>query len=102
MQAKSGGTADASRDFASVLPIELTLTDCHGIEKVADLPRRLDDRGSPRACVPTTGHIAQSRPSSDIAIFSPSAGLLRLRRFDGEMGTMGRSGAVPVRIERAE
>lgn len=102
MRAKSGGTADASRDFASLLPIELTLTDYHGIEKVADLSRRLDDSGSPRACAPTTGHIAQSRPSRDIAIVSSSAGFLGLRRFDGAMGTTGQSGAVPVRIERAE
>ncbi|NVK58514.1 MAG: hypothetical protein HWE37_00390, partial [Rhodobacteraceae bacterium] len=67
-----------------------------------DLPRRLDDSGSPRACAPTTGHIAQSRPSRDIAIVSSSVGLLRLGCFDGEMGTTGQSGAVPVRIERAE
>lgn len=59
-------------------------------------------RGAARACVPTTGHIAQSRLWSDIAIVSSSAGLLRLRRFDGPMGTTGQSGAVPVRIERAE
>ncbi|EEX11624.1 conserved hypothetical protein [Citreicella sp. SE45] len=59
-------------------------------------------RGAARACAPTIGHIAQSRPSSDIAIVSSPAGLLRLRRFDGEMGTIGQSGAVPVRIERAE
>lgn len=59
-------------------------------------------RGAARACVSTTGHIAQSRLWSDFAIFSSPAGLLRLRRFDGAMGTIGQNGAVPVRIERAE
>lgn len=96
----------AARDFASLLPLELTLTDYHGIEKVADLPRQLDDSDSPRAYAPKPGDITQYRPWSNIAIFtgpfSSSAGLLRLGQFDGPMGAIGQSGAVPVRIERAE
>lgn len=35
-------TTPVAQDFAALLPLDLTLSDYHGIEKVADLPRKLD------------------------------------------------------------
>ena len=42
----------AANDFARMLPLELSLSDYHGIEKVADLGHKLDDTGMPRAYEP--------------------------------------------------
>ncbi|MFL5270457.1 MAG: cyclophilin-like fold protein [Anaeromyxobacteraceae bacterium] len=33
--------SEAARDFLSLLPLTLTLTEYHSTEKVADLPRKL-------------------------------------------------------------
>jgi len=95
-----------ARDFASALPLELTLRDYHGIEKVADLPRKLDTTGAPRAYKPETGDITLYAPWGNLAIFikpfSSSAGLIRLGAFDGSIAPLQRSGALTARIERAE
>ena len=37
----------AARDFAALLPLELTLSDYNRTEKIADLPRRLSIEGAP-------------------------------------------------------
>ncbi|ACL66732.1 conserved hypothetical protein [Anaeromyxobacter dehalogenans 2CP-1] len=36
---------EGARDFLSLLPLTLTLTDYDGTEKIADLPRKLSTRG---------------------------------------------------------
>ena len=96
----------AARDFASMLPLEVTLTDYHGIEKVADLGRQLDDSGAPRAYTPRAGDITQYRPWSNLALFlqpfQSSPGLIRLGAFDGPIDALRREGPVSVRIERAD
>jgi hypothetical protein len=38
---------DTSRDFASLLPLTLTLEDYAKAEKISDLPRRLSTKGAP-------------------------------------------------------
>lgn len=96
----------AARDFAGMLPLELTLSDYHGTEKVADLGRKLDDTGMPRAYEPKAGDITQYRPWGNLAIFyrpfPSSAGLLRLGAFDGPMDALLRDGDIAVRIELAD
>ena len=59
----------AGRDFASMLPLDITLDDYHGIEKVGDLGRQIDNAGAPRAYEPKAGDITQYRPWSNLAIF---------------------------------
>ncbi|GGB27952.1 cyclophilin-like fold protein [Allosediminivita pacifica] len=96
----------AARDFASMLPLDLTLSDFHGIEKVADLGRKLDDSEAPRAYEPKAGDITQYRPWGNLAIFykpfQSSAGLLRLGAFDGPIDALLQNGEFPVRIEAAD
>lgn len=96
----------AARDFAGMLPLELTLSDYHGTEKVADLGRKLDNSGMPRAYEPKAGDITQYRPWDNLAIFyrpfQSSAGLLRLGEFDGPMDVLLGGGDRTVRIELAD
>jgi hypothetical protein len=84
------GTLDdtpAGRDFASLLPLTLQLTDFHGAEKISDLPRRLsnEDRippGTPGA----PGDMTVYAPWGNLAIFyrdfTYSDDLFRLGRLE--------------------
>jgi hypothetical protein len=78
---KLRGTLDdtaAGRDFASLLPLTLTLTDFHATEKISDLARRLSTKGGltgpPRRPVtsPTT-HRGATSPSSTATSPTPKA-----------------------------
>ncbi|ARE41212.1 hypothetical protein RGUI_3071 [Rhodovulum sp. P5] len=93
-------------DFAALLPLDLTLSDYHGIEKIADLPRKLDTTDAPASYKPETGDITLYAPWGNLAIFlkpfPSSRGLVRLGAFDGPMDALARKGDIPVRIERAE
>ncbi|WP_135502244.1 cyclophilin-like fold protein [Roseovarius aestuariivivens] len=65
-------TLDAThvaQDFAALLPLDLTLSDYHGIEKVADLPRALDTTGAPDSYEPKAGDITLYVPWGNLAIF---------------------------------
>ncbi|NGO41300.1 cyclophilin-like fold protein [Streptomyces ureilyticus] len=68
----------AARDFAAQLPLNLNLTDFHGNEKIADLPRGLSTSGAPSGVHPRTGDLAYYAPWGNLALFyrdgSPSAG----------------------------
>ena len=92
-----------ARDFASLLPLELTLSDYHATEKVADLPRRLDTAAAPPAYAPSVGDITYYAPWGNLAIFykrfRSASGLVRLGRFDGSLAPLLRDGALRVRIE---
>lgn len=73
---------DTSRDFASLLPLTLTLTDFHGTEKVSDLPRRLSTAEAPPGSDARAGDIAYYAPWGNLAIFyedfAYAQGLVRL------------------------
>lgn len=94
------------RDFAALLPLEITLADYHATEKVADLPRRLDTTGAPDSYAPKAGDITYYAPWGNLAIFYKpfrnSKGLIRLGAFDGTVDALLRARATPVRIEVAE
>lgn len=69
-------------DFASIFPMDLTLADYGGTEKIAYLPRKLATAGSPAGYTPKMGDIAYYAPWENLAIFckdfSYSEGLVRL------------------------
>ncbi|OOY22828.1 hypothetical protein BMI91_18710 [Thioclava sediminum] len=94
----------AGRDFAALMPLELTLRDYHGIEKIADLPRKLDTTGAPRSYEPKTGDITLYAPWGNLAIFykpfANSPDLVRLGAFDGSLEALMSNPT--VRFERAE
>lgn len=94
----------AARDFAAMLPLELTLRDFHGTEKIADLPRKLTTTGAPDSYAAAAGDITYYAPWGNLAIFyrpfQTAAGLVPLGRFDAPLD--GRLADGPVRIERAD
>ncbi|WP_346913422.1 cyclophilin-like fold protein [uncultured Roseibium sp.] len=96
----------AVRDLAALLPLDLTLTDYHGIEKVADLPRKLDTTDAPASYTPKTGDITLYAPWGNLAIFlkpfQTSRGLVRLGAFDGPIDALAKSGGIPVRFQAAD
>jgi hypothetical protein len=100
------GDGEAARDFLSLLPLRLTLTDYHSTEKIADLPRKLSTEGAPSGFDPDVGDIAYYAPWGNLAIFYRdfgwSEGLVKLGRLDAG-GELPRSrGPLTVTIERAE
>jgi hypothetical protein len=93
----------AARDFASLLPLRLTLTDYAATEKVSDLPRRLVTEGAPAGIDPEVGDIAYYAPWGNLAVFHKdfrySEGLVRLGRIDSGLEALRRQGAVKVSID---
>lgn len=94
------------RDFAAMLPLELTLEDYHGIEKVADLPRTLNTSGAPGRYEPKPGDITLYAPWGNLAIFykpfPSSRGLVRLGAFDGPIDALLKSAPFAVRIQTVD
>ncbi|RLQ89632.1 cyclophilin-like fold protein [Notoacmeibacter ruber] len=95
-----------ARDFASLLPLDLTLSDFHATEKVADLPRKLDIEGAPASYTPKAGDITHYAPWGNLAIFykpfQDSRGLVRLGEFNEPMDALIQDSAFAVRIELAD
>ncbi|MFB7829929.1 cyclophilin-like fold protein [Streptomyces hydrogenans] len=86
----------AARDFAALLPLALDLEDFHGIERVADLPRKLDTDGAPAPVAAKVGDIAYYAPWGNLALFyqdgpAPSADLLILGHLDVSADQLGRA-----------
>jgi hypothetical protein len=82
---KLPGTLDetvAGRDFASLLPLTVTVTDFHTTEKISDLPRRLSTAGAPDGTAASAGDITYYTPWGNLALFyrdfARSTGLVRL------------------------
>lgn len=93
----------AGRDFAVLLPLNLTLGDYNATEKVADLPRKLDTSDAPAGYTPQTGDVTYYAPWGNLAIFykpfRTSNGLVRLGAFDGPIDALLKDGPIQVRIE---
>ncbi|MGW5640918.1 cyclophilin-like fold protein, partial [Streptomyces sp. NPDC003832] len=94
----------AARDFAALLPLTLDLEDFHGIERVADLPRKLDTHGAPAPVAAQVGDIAYYVPWGNLALFyqdgpTPSADLLVLGHLDVSADRLGR--ATRITLEAA-
>src|SRR5437773_1591074 len=62
-----------SRDFASLLPLTLAVTDYAATEKISDLPRRLTTDGSPAGVDPAVGDITYYAPWGNLALFHGDA-----------------------------
>lgn len=94
----------AGRDFAALLPLDLTLRDYNRTEKIADLPQRLSTEGAPEGYEPVTGDIAYYAPWGNVAIFyrgfDYSRGLVPFGRIDQDGSEISRIEGL-VRIEKA-
>jgi hypothetical protein len=53
---------EAAKDFASLLPLTLTLNDYADNEKISDLPKKLSTKGAPAAYLPSTGDVTYYAP----------------------------------------
>jgi hypothetical protein len=98
---------EAARDFASLLPLTLTLEDYAKTEKIAYLPRKLSTAGAPRGIEAHAGDVAYYAPWGNLALFHRdfeySRGLVTLGRLDAAaIETLRRPGALRVTIERIE
>ena len=89
-----------ARDFASMLPLTLTLEDYSKTEKISDLPRKLTKEGAPAGADPSAGDIAYYAPWGNLAQFYKdfrySDGLILLGKLDGGVEALGVS--VPLKV----
>jgi len=96
----------ASRDFASLLPLALTLTDYAATEKISDLPRRLSTKGTLPGSEPAVGTLAYYAPWGNLALFYRAApyapGLVKLGTITSGVDVLTRSGPLRVDIQRIE
>jgi hypothetical protein len=94
---------ETSRDFVSLLPLTLTLTDYAVTEKISDLPKRLSTQRAPTGSDPSVGDIAYYAPWGNLALFYRDApyasGLVRLGRIDGGVDALRRPGSLNAKIE---
>ncbi|MFP1679259.1 cyclophilin-like fold protein [Alloalcanivorax sp. C16-2] len=88
--------SDSARDFASLLPLELTLEDFAATEKISDLPRRLSTEGAPAGITPRAGDLTYYAPWGNLALFHKdfkhASGLVKLGALDGGVEVLRRSG----------
>ena len=97
--------SEAARDFAAMLPLNLTLSDYNRTEKIADLPRPLSTQGAPDGIEPVAGDLTYYAPWGNLAIFyrdfGYSRGLVRLGRIEDDAVQLETLAGV-VSIERLE
>lgn len=97
---------ETARDFASLLPLSLTLTDYAATEKISDLPRRLSTASAPRGVDPSIGDITYYAPWGNLAVFyrdfGYSTGLVKLGTIDAGIEALSRPGPLRATIELIE
>jgi hypothetical protein len=93
----------ASRDFAALLPLTLTLTDYAATEKISDLPRRLSTKDAPPGTEASIGDISYYSPWGNLALFyrksGYASGLVRLGTIDAGVEALNSPGPLNVTIE---
>ncbi|WP_244210880.1 cyclophilin-like fold protein [Amycolatopsis kentuckyensis] len=95
----------AARDFASLLPLTLNLSDFHGTERIADLPRRLSTADAPESADPKAGDLAFYAPWGNLAIYyrdaPPASGVVILGHLpDGGAEVLATADQVTVELAR--
>lgn len=94
----------SAADFASMLPLELTIDNYANNEKVAYLPRKLTPAGSGPFGNERAGDLCYFAPWGNLALFYGgyrySAGLIRLGRFEAGFEPLLVRGEFPLRMER--
>jgi hypothetical protein len=95
-----------ARDFVSLLPLTLRMSDLFGREKAGPLPRALARGGRPRHTY-SVGDIIYWSPGPDVAVYYrrggsaiPDPGIVLLARLDSGAHAFNVPGTVRVRFER--
>jgi hypothetical protein len=91
----------AARDFATLLPLTLKLSDFHESERIGDLPRRLSTTGAPESADPQAGDLAFYAPWGNLAIYyrdaPPASGVVILGHLaDGSAEVLATAGQVTI------
>ena len=99
---------ETARDFASVLPLKVTMKDLFGREKYGDLPKALSENG-PRKNKYEVGEIAYWSPAKQFAVYYhqdgesiPSPGIILIAKIDAGAEVFNVRGSVKVSIEIAK
>lgn len=94
------------RDFASLLPLSLTLKDYADIERISDLPRRLSTAQAPDGMTPEAGDITFYAPWGNLAIFvrgrTYARSLIPVGKVDSGLPALQRHGPLAVQIRAAD
>lgn len=94
-----------TRDFLTMLPLDLTIEDYSTNEKIAHLPRRLDEGGLTDYDDEATGDLCYFTGWGNLAFFhggySYRGDLIRLGRLEGGVDPLLVKGRFPLRIELA-
>jgi hypothetical protein len=98
--------SETTRDFLSLLPLELTLSDYRETEKISDLPRQLSTAGAPEGHDPEVADITYFAPWGNLAIFyrdfGYSPGLVKLGSIDSGIEALAASsGEVTVTVSHS-
>lgn len=96
-----------ARDLIAQLPLTLTFRDFNGVEKIAQLPRKLTVEGVPAGDDPSPLDIGYYAPSRDLVFYYDDVGyftgIVRLGQFDGSMDAIaGQTGSFIAQIMLAE
>ena len=97
---------ETARDFASLLPLALTMSNLFGREKTAQLPRVISTAG-PRSHTYEVGDVILWSPRPSVAIFYrhdgqriPSPGSILIAKADASVEALNVPGTVGITIER--
>src|SRR5258707_15824644 len=96
--------SEAARDFASLLPLTLTMNDLFRREKFASLPRAISEQGK-RTHDYAVGTIGYWPPGPDVAIFYrqdgeriPGPGLIVLGKIKAGVESLAVSRVISIKI----
>ena len=93
----------SAKDFASLLPLNLTLEDYNNTEKISTLSKKLTSQGAPAGFDPSTGDITYYAPWGNIALFYKdfrySTGLISLGKITEGIDAFNVTGPVSIKIE---
>ena len=97
-----------ARDFASVLPLSVSMNDLFGREKYGDLPKALSEKG-PKQNRYEVGDIGYWSPDHQLAVYYrqdgesiPSPGIIPIAKIDAGTEAFNVPGSVTVTIELAK
>ena len=92
----------AAHDLASLLPIDLMIEDYANNEKIAYLPRKLNEDGATAYSDAAVGDVCTYAPWGNLVFFyAPyrySAGLIRIGRIEGGIAPLRVRGSYPLSL----